>query len=98
MQIGDVGTCFPLVETRDLTSATVSAVRLVYGPVDNGQEGIYEGSGVMKYNLESKDNASLGYFNGHRKLFTAVCAELNERDMGLLLGLRNSSTSLEARA
>ncbi|CAN0168234.1 unnamed protein product, partial [Ectocarpus fasciculatus] len=32
-----------------------------------------------------------------RKLFVAVCAELNERDMGLLLSLRHPSTTLEER-
>ncbi|CAM9814355.1 unnamed protein product, partial [Choristocarpus tenellus] len=35
--------------------------------------------------------------NSNRQLFTAVCAELDNRDMGILLSISNPNTSLQER-
>ncbi|CAM9646845.1 unnamed protein product, partial [Ectocarpus sp. 12 AP-2014] len=73
-----------------------SNMKVVQGVrLDSLDQGLCRGDPLLC--IPSRIQGSRQHSQANRKLFMAVCAELNERDMGLLLSLRHPSTSLEER-
>ncbi|CAM9389350.1 unnamed protein product, partial [Ectocarpus sp. 13 AM-2016] len=73
-----------------------SNMKVVQGVrLDTLDQGLCRGDPLLC--IPSRIQGSRQQSQANRKLFMAVCAELNERDMGLLLSLRHPSTSLEER-
>eukprot|EP00752_Nemacystus_decipiens_P011243 g9992.t1 len=73
-----------------------SSMQVVQGVrLDTLDQGLCHGDPLLC--VPSQLRGSPQHYQANRRLFMAVCAELNERDMGLLLALRHPSTSLEER-
>eukprot|EP00904_Undaria_pinnatifida_P009456 jgi/Undpi1/5640/HiC_scaffold_2.g00915.m1 len=63
--------------------------------LDTMDQGLCRGDPLLC--IPAQRRGSPNQFQANRKLFAAVCAELNGRDMGLLFAVRHPTTSLQER-